>query len=87
MLLTPALLFSAVLFTIGKFAIGIYLGTIGSSYGAAAPVIIILLWTYYSAQIFFFGAELTQAYASQRGSKIRSGNETNASESGARPRG
>jgi membrane protein len=65
-------LITAVLFVIGKYAIGVYLGTagIGSSYGAAGSLVIVLLWAYYSAQIFFFGAELTQAYARQRGSHI-----------------
>jgi membrane protein len=63
-------LVTGVLFVIGKYAIGLYLGTasIGSSYGAAGTLVIVLLWAYYSSQIFFFGAELTQAYARQRGS-------------------
>jgi membrane protein len=66
---------TAVLFVIGKYAIGVYLGTagIGSSYGAAGSLVIVLLWAYYSSQIFFFGAELTQAYATQRGSHIGGG--------------
>jgi membrane protein len=55
---------TAFLFTIGKFVIGIYLGTSGvtSYYGAAGSAIVILLWVYYSACILFFGAEFTKAY-------------------------
>jgi membrane protein len=56
---------TAFLFTVGKFLIGLYLGssTIASSYGAAGGLIIILLWIYYSAQIFLIGAEFTKVYA------------------------
>lgn len=62
--------FTAVLFTIGKFLIGLYLGkaSFGSTYGAAGSLIIVLVWVYYSAQIFFFGAEFTQVYAGELGS-------------------
>jgi membrane protein len=61
---------TAVLFTIGKFLIGMYLGkaSFGSTYGAAGSLVIVLVWVYYSAQIFFFGAELTQVYACEHGS-------------------
>jgi membrane protein len=61
---------TALLFTIGKTLIGLYLGkaSVGSAYGAAGSVIIVLVWIYYSAQIFFFGAELTQVYAHSHGS-------------------
>jgi membrane protein len=64
---------TAILFTIGKFAIGYYLGTsnIASSYGAAASVITILLWIYYSSLILLFGAEFTKAYAETRGSHVK----------------
>ncbi|GAB4234446.1 MAG: YihY/virulence factor BrkB family protein [Elainellaceae cyanobacterium] len=64
---------TAVLFTIGKYALGMYIGNggFGSVYGAAGSVIIILAWVYYSAQILFFGAELTQVYARRYGSQIR----------------
>jgi membrane protein len=57
--------FSAVLFTGGKFALGFYIAreTVGSSYGAAGSVLIILLWVYYSALISYFGAEFTNVYA------------------------
>jgi membrane protein len=65
-------LFTAVLFTIGKLAIGIYLGqsALGSAYGAAGSLVVLVVWIYYSAQILFFGAELTQVYAHRHGSKI-----------------
>lgn len=57
--------FTAGLFSFGKFAIGAYLGNSGtvSSFGAAGSLIALLLWVYYSAQIFFFGAEFTRQYA------------------------
>jgi membrane protein len=63
---------TALLFTVGKFLIGLYLAksSVASSYGAAGSLIILLLWTYYSAQIVFLGAEFTQVYASRYGSKI-----------------
>jgi membrane protein len=62
---------TAILFTIGKIAIGLYLGrgTVGSAYGAAGSLIVVLVWVYYAAQILFFGAELTQVYASRHGSR------------------
>jgi membrane protein len=60
---------TALLFNVGKFAIGWYIGTQGleSTYGAAASIVILLIWVYYSAQIVLFGAELTHAYAAERG--------------------
>ena len=69
----PGALMSALLFTVGKYAIGLYLAhsSISSSYGAAGSVIIILIWVYYSAQIFFVGAEFTKMYARKRGSPVR----------------
>ncbi len=62
---------TAALFTLGKFLIGFYLGhsDIASGFGAAGSLILILLWVYYSSQIFFFGAEFTRAYAEYRGSR------------------
>ena len=61
-------------FTLGKFLIGYYVGRSGlaSSYGAAASLITILLWIYYSSLILLFGAEFTKAYAETKGSRIRS---------------
>lgn len=63
---------TAVLFSLGKFLIGIYLGnsTVTSSFGAAGSLVLLLLWIYYSAQILLFGAEFTQVYANELGSKI-----------------
>jgi membrane protein len=65
---------TALLFTVGKLLIGLYIGhsSFSSTYGAAASLIVILLWVYYSAQILFFGAEFTQVYANRYGSRIRS---------------
>jgi membrane protein len=64
---------TSLLFTIGKFVIGLYLGrsSLANAYGAAGSLVIILIWIYYSAQILFFGAELTQVYANKFGSRIR----------------
>jgi membrane protein len=64
--------FTAVLFSIGKTIIGLYLGSsaVGTTFGAAGSLVIILLWIYYSAQILFFGAEFTQVYANQLGSRV-----------------
>jgi membrane protein len=61
---------TALLFTIGKSLISLYIGssTIASSYGAAGSLIVVLLWIYYSAQIFLLGAEFTKVYASHHGS-------------------
>jgi membrane protein len=63
---------TALLFTVGKFALGLYLGKsgVGSSYGAAGSLIVLLLWVYYSSQILFFGAEFTQVYANRFGSHV-----------------
>jgi membrane protein len=61
------------LFTVGKSLIGIYLGSsaVATSYGAASSLLIVLLWIYYSVQIFLLGAEFTKVYASSHGSKRR----------------
>jgi membrane protein len=61
-------LVTAVLFVIGKFALGIYLGKagVGSAFGAAGSIVVVLLWSYWSAQIFFFGLEFTHVYAQER---------------------
>jgi membrane protein len=63
---------TALLFTIGKFALGFYLGrsSVSSAYGAAGSLVIVLLWVYYSAQILFLGAEFTQVYANRFGKKL-----------------
>jgi membrane protein len=57
---------------IGKFLIGIYLGThlVASIYGATGSIIVILVWVYYSAAILYFGAEFTKVYACTHGQKI-----------------
>ncbi len=62
---------TAALFTVGKFLIGFYLGNsaVASSFGAAGSLMVILLWVYYSSQIFFFGAEFTRVYADHCGSR------------------
>jgi membrane protein len=64
---------TAVLFTIGRHLIGLYLSysSVGSAYGAAGSLIVLLLWVYYSACIVFLGAELTQAYAHQSGGGMK----------------
>jgi membrane protein len=62
---------TSLLFTLGKFALGIYLGkaSIASTYGAAASIVVLVIWVYYSGQIFFFGAELTRTFANRYGSQ------------------
>lgn len=62
---------TAILFSIGKFALALYLGkkATESTHSAAGALIVLLLWVYYSAQILFLGAELTQAYSGQVGSR------------------
>jgi len=64
--------FTAVLFSVGKYLIGLYLGkaAVGSPYGAAGAFVVLLVWVYYSAQIMLFGAELTFAYARRFGSGV-----------------
>jgi membrane protein len=68
---------TALLFSIGKLLVGLYLGksTFVSSYGAAGSVVALVVWVYYSSQIVFLGAELTQVYARRFGSGIEPGNE------------
>lgn len=63
---------TSLLFSIGKLAIGLYLGNgaIGSTFGAASSLVIIMLWAFYSAQIVLFGAEFTRLYATRFGSNI-----------------
>ncbi|MFY9984512.1 MAG: YihY/virulence factor BrkB family protein [Chthoniobacterales bacterium] len=64
---------TAGLFAIGKFILGLYLGSgaAGSAYGAASSLITLLLWIFYSAQILLFGAEFTQVYADAYGSHVK----------------
>lgn len=64
---------TAVLFTIGKLLLGLYLGKAapGSSYGAAGSIIVLVVWVYYAAQILFMGAEFTQVQARRRGQRIQ----------------
>ena len=64
-------LLTAVLFGIGKFLIGLYIGksAVASDFGAAGTVVVAIIWVYYSSQIFFFGAEFTRAYSMQHGSR------------------
>ena len=63
---------TSLLFSIGRFLLGQYLGnnSFGSTYGAAGSLVVILAWVYYAAQILFFGAEFTQVYARRYGSQI-----------------
>jgi membrane protein len=63
---------TAILFSVGKWVILLYLGKtlIVSLYGSAAPLVIILLWAFYSSQILLFGAEFTAVYASDCGSRL-----------------
>ncbi|HLP14819.1 MAG TPA: YihY/virulence factor BrkB family protein [Bacteroidota bacterium] len=67
--------FTSLLFSFGKLAIGLYLGrsAVSSPFGAAGSLAIVLLWAFYSSQIFLFGAEFTRLYAKRFGSGIRPG--------------
>lgn len=62
---------TALLFTVGKFVLGLYLANAGNSYGAVGSVVVFLLWVFYSAQILFMGAEFTQVYARRYGKGIK----------------
>jgi membrane protein len=66
-------LVTAVLFALGKFAIGLYMGKAGiaSPFGAAGSLVVIVVWVYYSAHILFFGAEFTQVYARAMGTPLK----------------
>jgi membrane protein len=71
---------ASLLFSVGKFFIGFYLGhsMVTSIYGAAGSLVTLLLWVYYSSLMFFFGAELTQVYATRYGSKVTAVENANA---------
>lgn len=64
---------TAILFTLGKWVIGFYLarGNVGGAYGAVGSVVVLLVWVYYSSAIFFFGAEVVQAWFRERGESIQ----------------
>lgn len=64
---------TAVLFSVGRFLIGLYLGhsTIASSYGAASSLVALLIWIYYSCTILFFGAEFIRAFRADRGARVQ----------------
>jgi membrane protein len=63
---------TALLFMIGKSGIGLYLGSskIGTTYGAAGSLVILLIWVYYSSAILYFGAEFTRQYVQKKGERI-----------------
>ena len=65
--LWPGAIATAVLFTIGKYLLGVYLGraSVASPYGAAGSLVVLLVWVYYSSQLFLFGAEFTRIYSCQ----------------------
>jgi membrane protein len=67
----PGALLTGVLFTVGKNVMGFYLGAgrVGTAFGAAGSILILLFWVYYSAQILYFGAEFTQVYIHYRGQR------------------
>jgi len=71
----PGALCTALLFSIGKFGLGMYLGraSVASPYGAAGSVVVLVIWVYYAAQILFLGAEFTRVYARFRGKQIEPG--------------
>ena len=71
---------TALLFTAGKHLIGLYLGkaSFGSTYGAAGSLVVVLVWVYYSSQLFFFGAEFTKIYTKKYGSHLTAKLELNA---------
>jgi membrane protein len=84
---------TATLFTLGKSVLGFYLGkaSVGSSYGAAGSLVAVIVWVYYSAQIFFFGAEFTRVYADTHAgaglpdhNRNSAGNQDNVTREGSR---
>lgn len=79
-------LVTAILFSIGRFIIGLYMShaSVASSYGAAGSLVVLLLWIYYSSMIFLFGAEFTYCYAHTHGSQSAAGQEKQAAARAAR---
>jgi membrane protein len=69
----PGAMITAILFTVGKYALGWYFayGATGSTFGAAGSLVVLLVWVYWSSQILLFGAEVTQVYANSRGSGMK----------------
>jgi len=80
-------LVTAMLFSIGKFLIGLYLGqsSVASSYGAAGSVVVLLVWVYYSAQVLLLGAEFTRVYAEYRRGRAPAPNNLARRDPGAHP--
>lgn len=68
----PGATLTAILFTVGKFLLGLYLSSsgLGSAYGAAGSLVVLVAWVYYSALVLFFGAEFTHVYAQRYGAQI-----------------
>jgi len=64
---------TALLFGLGQYLLALYLqfGNVGSAFGATGSLVVVLVWVYYSAQIFLFGAEFTQVYTNKYGSRVR----------------
>jgi membrane protein len=79
---------TALLFTIGKVAIGLYLGKsdVTSSFGSAGSLVIVMIWVYYASQIFLLGAEFTRVYAEKFGSRRRQTEERAADRRAAQSR-
>jgi membrane protein len=71
-LVWPGAAFTALLFTAGKYALGLYLGraSVSSPYGAAGSLVVLVIWVYYAAQIMFLGAEFTRQYARALGVEL-----------------
>ena len=80
-------IFTSLLFVLGKWALALYLGkaAVGSAYGAAGSLVVLLVWVYWSAQILFLGAEFTQVYARMFGSLKGDTSKRRAREQAARP--
>ena len=74
-------LVTALLFSLGKSLIGLYLGkaSIGTEYGEAGSLVVVVVWIYYSSQIFYFGAELTHVLSQDRATRSRNARSHNAS--------